>query len=194
MDVRKTVIATFVVAASLTPLMAFAVEAETIKKDIKEAPHEVAIAAKDTAITAKVKALFAMESDIPSLKISVATKDHVVYLEGNVDTTLQASKMIQIAQGVSGVTKVNSTKLTTTSSDSYFKDAFITARVKGKIFQLANDGAIDEHYDLDVETTNGVVHIFGRVAKKKDISVVESMASKVEDVTKVKTNIDVVKR
>jgi len=193
MNIRKTVIATIVVATSFTPLIAYAVDTDKLKHDIKDAQSELATATKDSAITAKIKVLFAAESDIPSMKISVKTKEQVVYLQGWVDTVLQANRMIEIAHSVSGVKEVNNSKLKTENSDDFLNDALVTAKVKGKISQLANDLKISTGYELHVETTNGNVHIFGNVINRNDIKEVEYAAKSVISVIKVSTNINVLK-
>jgi hyperosmotically inducible protein len=191
MDIKRTVVTTtLVIATSITPFFAYAGD---LTDDIKAGSKDVATGTEDTVITTKVKALFALESDIPSFNIAVTTTDHVVTLDGKVDTQLQANRIIEIAQSVKGVTDVDDTKLTVASSDHFIKDAFITAKVKGRILQLANDNKIAKGYDLHVETTNGEVHIFGKVAKRGDIKSVEEAARGVADVKKVSSNIDVIK-
>jgi hyperosmotically inducible protein len=195
MNFRNNLITTTILVAALSPFSAFAAtEVDNVKADIKEAGAKVATAADDAAITAKVKALLAVESDIRSLKISVTTKNSVVYLEGTVDTRLQESRVIELAQSVKGVTDVNESKLKVTSSNNFFEDALITAKTKGKIMQLANEDKIASGYDLHVETTNGVVHIFGKVTDRNDIAIVEKSVGAISDVKSVKTNIDIVKQ
>lgn len=201
MNSRNNLIATATLVAALLPFSAFAAtemdkvktDLKNVKADIKEAGEKVATAADDAAITAKVKGLLAVESDIRSLKISVTTKEGVVHLGGTVDTRLQQSRIIELAQSVKGVKDVNESELKVTSSNNFFEDALITAKAKGKIMQLANEDKIAKGYDLHVETTNGVVHIFGKVTDRNDINIVEKSVSDISDVKKVETNIDVVK-
>jgi len=191
MNIKKTVIVnTAIIAAVLAPLATCALDTDKLKNDIKEAPHDMATATKDAAITTKVKALFAMEPDIPSLRISVTTKDNVVHLDGKVDTALQAHKLIEIAQSVSGVRDVDDSKLKTESSEDFAKDAMITSKIKGKILQLANDGKLAKGYELHVETTNGNVHIFGKARNRQEVKRIESIAKNTENVNKVSTNIE----
>ena len=157
---------------------------------VGDAIENVGNAADDTAITTKVKTLLALESDIP-MSISVTTKNNVVYLTGVVDTRIQANRVIQIAQSVDGVRDVNDSKLQITSSDSFFSDASITAKAKGKIMQLENSKQIAPNADLHVETTNGEVHIFGTVGNSDDRSVIEKSVAAISGVKAVKLNIDV---
>jgi len=194
MNINKTFIAATLATACFIPLTAYAVDTDKLKHDIKQAQGELATATKDTAITAQVKALFAAESDIPASKISVKTRDQIVYIRGWVDTVLQANKLIEIAQSVSGVKDINDSKLKTVSSANFLDDAYVTAKVKGKILQLFNEGKISKGHALHVETANGDVHIFGKVTNKNDIKEIEFASANVTDVNKVNTNIEVIKR
>jgi len=152
-----------------------------------------AIDTADATITTKIKALFALEADTKSFDIHVTTTDQIVNLSGTVDTQLQANHAVEIAQSVKGVKDVNDSKLNVTSSTSFLDDAYTTARVKGKISQLESTGKISNNNDLHVETTNGVVHVLGKVGNNKDVSVIEQEVKKMNGVKDVKTNIDVMK-
>ncbi len=107
---------------------------------------------------------------------------------------LQANRAVELAASVHGVRNVDDSKLKVTSSESYFSDAMMTAQVKGRLMQLSSDDKIGSAYDLHVETTNGVVHIFGTVPNRGDISVISDSVKKMENVKGVKTNIDVAKK
>ena len=194
MNFKNKFIVGTMLAIILSPFSALAAtDMDNMKADIKTASDKVATAAEDSAITAKVKALLAVESDIRSLKIHVTTTNYVVHLEGTVDTRLQETRIVELAQSVKGVKDVNGSKLTVTNSNNFFQDAFITAKVKGKIMQLSNEDKIASGYDLHVETTNGIVHIFGKVTDRNDIAIVEKSVGDINDVKGVHTNIDVVK-
>lgn len=195
MNIKPSAKLLAIVIGTMLPLIAVA------ESDITEAVHivgdgianvtsKVGKVVSDTAITTQVKALLAVESDIP-LNISVTTKQGVVMLTGVVDTELQASRIVELAASVTGVKDVNDSKLKIASSDSYFSDASCTAKVKGKIIGLANDKMISKGYDLHVETTNGSVHIFGTVVNEADIDTVKQAASSISGVSEVKVNIDV---
>jgi len=149
--------------------------------------------ATDTVITAQVKAKLLAEDDMPSTKISVSTKDGIVSLSGKVDTQLQASKAVSIAQSVHGVNNVNADQLNITDSTSFLQDAFITAKVEGKIAQLSVDRKINSKHDLHVETTNGVVHINGIIGKFDDARVVSDAVKNLDGVQDVKLDVQVTK-
>lgn len=158
---------------------------------VKDTGEAVVDATSDSAITTQVKTKLALESDIPSLDISVSTVDGIVYLNGKVETTLQADRVVELAQSVYGVKDVDASKLQIANSKSYLSDAMITAKVKGKIAQLAADQKISNNYDLSVETTDGNVHIFGHVSNYQDIGTIKVAASELQDVKDVNVNIDV---
>lgn len=188
---------TALLSGMLLPVCAFAASEvgdalQNVGQEVSNAATAVSSAASDAAITAKVKALLAVEPDI-SMKISVTTNNGIVDLSGLVDTSLQADKAVEVAKGVDGVKRVNASGLKVVSSDSYFSDAMCTVKAKAKISSLASDKKIAKGYDLHVETTNGEVHIFGTVTNKADIDTVRDAVRAIADVKGVKTNIDVKK-
>ena len=154
-------------------------------------PMIFATPAEDSDITTGITALLISENDIPSNSISVSTKDRIVTLKGTVDTALQAHKAIEIASSVNGVIDVVDTQLKLKGSQSLIADSLITAKVKGKIRYLYTSEKIVDGYDLHVETTDLVVHIFVKVAREADLDTVVAAAKEVKGVKSVKTNIKV---
>jgi len=142
----------------------------------------------DAAISAEVKARLISEKDIPS-SINVSTTDRIVTLDGIVDTTLQAHQAIEVASSIDNVKDVVDTQLKVKESKSLMADALITAKIKGKIRYLYANNKILKGYDLHVETTDHVVHIFGSVARPADLETVVAVAKDVTGVKSVKTNI-----
>jgi len=112
-------------------------------------------------------------------------------LKGTVDTKLQANKAVEIASSVDGVRDVIDIDLKVKDSSSVITDSLITAKVKGKITNLNISKKIEKGYDLHIETTNQVVHIFGEVGKLEDINTIVKVAKDVKNVKDVKTNIKV---
>jgi osmotically-inducible protein OsmY len=154
-----------------------------------------AVYAKNTSsdknISETIHKLLLEEKDIPTKNITITTLDGIVGVRGVVDTTLQAHKIIEIASSVEGVIDVYDVGLEVNSSDNFFEDAVITAKVKGKIRYLMVHNKISKGYELHVETTNKVVHVFGKVAKKSDISVIKMAIQSIKGVSYVNTNIEV---
>ncbi|TMI02421.1 MAG: BON domain-containing protein [Betaproteobacteria bacterium] len=71
-----------------------------------QAADKIAMAADDTAITAKVKAAILAEPGLKSLQINVDTKDATVTLSGNVDSDMLRDRAKQIATSTEGVRNV----------------------------------------------------------------------------------------
>mgnify|MGYP001026008485 CR=1 FL=1 len=143
----------------------------------------------DKAITRNVTELLVKEHDIPNTNIQIKVVDKIIYLSGDVDTGLQANRIIELASSVKSVVDVNADKLNVRNSKEFLSDAFITAKTKGKIKYLALNNRIAEHYILHVETTNKIVHIFGDVKNKQDIKTIKDSIEDIIDVAGVKMNI-----
>ena len=62
--------------------------------------------AKDSGITAKVKAKFMADPDVAAHNISVETSEGVVYLTGRVKDEMQRSEAERLARGIEGVVDV----------------------------------------------------------------------------------------
>ncbi|HEY2969716.1 MAG TPA: BON domain-containing protein [Casimicrobiaceae bacterium] len=77
-----------------------------IEAKTSQAADKVAMAADDTAITAKVKAAILAEPGLKSLQINVDTKDATVTLSGNVESDMLRDRAKQIAMSTEGVKNV----------------------------------------------------------------------------------------
>lgn len=78
---------------------------------VNETVANVSLLASDTAITTKIKGLYASEKvfgdkDISVFGVTVETKNSIVYLTGRVTSEDQANNAIKIAKSVKGVSKV----------------------------------------------------------------------------------------
>lgn len=186
-----SIVATFACALSL-PVCVYAINAKEVGTKVSNAVSAVDKETMDTAITAKIRGLLALESDIKSLHIEVSTENKIVHLLGDVDTALQADKIIALVQSVDNVKDIVA-HITINKSEHYAQDALVTAKVKGKLLQLANAHEIVEAKNLQVETHNGVVHIFGTVANNNDIATLKQAVNLVKGVSQVNTNIEVKK-
>ncbi len=143
----------------------------------------------DETITSAVKKLLVKESDIPNSKIQVNAKKGVVYLSGSVDTRLQENRIIELASSIEDVVDVDTKNLNVVSSSEFLADTLITAKAKGRIKYLSLNKHISEGYNLHVETTNKVVHIFGDVKDKKDIETIKKAISDIVSVRRINMNI-----
>ncbi len=81
------------------------------KSKIEKVAANVNQSASDTAITAKIKALYASEKvfgdkDISVLGVSVETTNGIVHLSGHVASEDQVTNAVKIARSVKGVNRV----------------------------------------------------------------------------------------
>lgn len=144
----------------------------------------------DDLITNEVKSLLNKEADIPTKRLKISTKDGVVLLDGTVETRLQANKIVEVANSVDNVKDVDTYKLKVANSHQYLTDAFITSSVKGKLTWLVRHNKIGKHSRFHVETTNGNVHIFGKVEDNQDTSIITREVGRIKGVKQVFCNID----
>lgn len=160
-----------------------------IDKAAQKIGNDVGSYVSDAAITAQIKTKLASEDDIPSTKISINTSNGIVSVKGAVDTDLQVDKIKEIINSVKGVRSIDDTDLNIISSKNYFSDAIITTKVKADLVRLSSDDKINSSYDLHVETTNGIVHLFGTVANSSDLKAIIDSIKKIDGVRAVNTNI-----
>ena len=82
---------------------------KVLRRQASEFGVAVANASSDAAITAKIKAKYAIDHDLSAFGISVNTTDGRVTLAGNVTSHQQIGKAMLIALETDGVREVNST-------------------------------------------------------------------------------------
>ncbi|WP_024868754.1 BON domain-containing protein [Pseudoxanthomonas suwonensis] len=111
---RNASIFAVALVAALGANMALANDEKPEKKPAADADSSQPV--NDTWITTKVKSSLLADSDVSGTRIEVDTVDGVVYLTGTAETQAQADKAKQIAQGIDGVSKVDSTKVKVTGS------------------------------------------------------------------------------
>jgi hyperosmotically inducible protein len=80
-----------------------------LRRQVSDFGAAIASASSDTAITAKIKAKYAIERDLSAFGISVNTTDGRVTLAGNVTSHDQIGRAMLIALETDGVREVNST-------------------------------------------------------------------------------------
>jgi hypothetical protein len=82
---------------------------KVLRRQVSDFGVAMASASSDTAITAKIKAKYALERDLSIFGISVNTTDGRVTLAGNVTSHRQIGRAMLIALKTDGVREVNST-------------------------------------------------------------------------------------
>lgn len=155
-------------------------------------PKTVENSISDTAITAKVKVLYAKSSLIKASNISVKTMNNTVFLTGKVATDHEYEEAISLARSVAEVTDVNANKLKVTTSKYPLNDTYITAKVKGVLLKerLFGDKEI-EYWPVKVETKNGVVYLTGKVDTNEQRTNIVNIITNVDGVKSVNSVITV---
>jgi osmotically-inducible protein OsmY len=77
------------------------------KEELKTAASDTKEALSDGWITTKVKSTLMLTRDVDGLDISVTTNNGIVKLAGNVDSTVEKQRAVEVAQNVRGVKKVD---------------------------------------------------------------------------------------
>jgi len=180
---NKTVLCGVLAFATISPLVVNADTATTsvVKNDLS-----------DTAITAKVKALYVLSPLIKTLSISVVTTNHNVALEGEVATDLQYEEAVSLAQSIDGVTDVNVDKLQVKASTAPMADTYITAKAKGTILKekLFGSKSVD-YWPVKIETKDGVVYLTGAVDTDEQRANIVTLIEGIHGVKSVKSAITV---
>lgn len=150
----------------------------------------------DTAITAGVKGKLALENNLDSSDISVATNNGTVTLSGSVSNSKARSSAESATRSFAGVTNVNNRlsvqspsvvaaiKDTGEAAAQATSDTWITTKVKSVL--LADEDA--KGLDVSVDTKDGVVTLKGKLTTQADIDHVKALAMDVDGVKRVNTS------
>ena len=181
---KKALLGTTLAFSVLLPFTTTSVFAATSKT--------VSAAVSDTAITGKIKALYAKSAMLKSQKVSVTTIKHRVALAGQVKTNAQYERAIILAESVKGVKHVIADDLTVKSSDAPLSDTYITAKVKSKFLKEKLFGTRNvKLWPVKVETKDAIVYLTGSVDTVKEQTNLLILARQVKGVQSVKSAITV---
>lgn len=200
MSISTTPFRTTLLATGLITGLAFGFTA-TVTVTAAEATPEahsdgMGAVLSDTAITAKVKAKLMGEKSLKHSDISVTTTNGVVTLEGAASSPEARNEAGESARAVDGVKSVYNGLTTPSASKAEAKtkaavaetkrvvsDSWITTKVKTEI--LAD--SVSKGFEVNVDTTNGVVVLKGTLANQDAIDHVKDIAAKIEGVKSVDT-------
>lgn len=200
MSISTTPFRTTLLATGLITGLAFGFTA-TVTVTAAEATPEahsdgMGAVLSDTAITAKVKAKLMGEKSLKHSDISVTTTNGVVTLEGAASSPEARNEAGESARAVDGVKSVYNGLTTPSASKAEAKtkaavaetkrvvsDSWITTKVKSEI--LAD--SVSKGFEVNVDTTNGVVVLKGTLANQDAIDHVKDIAAKIEGVKSVDT-------
>jgi len=182
--IKKTILCGALAFATWTPVITIA----AIHANASATPQSVA---KDSAITAKIKALYAKSSVVKALGISVTTNNQHVVLYGEVPTDTQYERAITLAQSVNGVKSIAVDNLNVTASKAPIKDTILTAKVKGVLLKERFFGKKNtiEYWPVKVETKDAVVYLSGKVTNEAQKFNLIKLAQSVDGVKSVDSSI-----
>jgi hyperosmotically inducible protein len=155
-----------------------------------------ALAQDDSEITHQVESKIYNNEATSKSDIKVKTNKGIVTLKGNVNSENEAYIAVEEAYSVPDVKDVDTTNLKVAKgkdkSEHPYKDAYITAKVKGYFVRekLFGDKSIDVS-GVNVETKNGVVYLTGTVDTQAQINTSISLAKKIKGVKDVKSTVTV---
>lgn len=142
----------------------------------------------DNAITAKVETKLAADPDINPFNVAVTTNEGVVTLTGEVEKEFAREEAERLAAATEGVIRVqNDISLGNYTMGERVDDGWITTKVKTK---FAADPELNP-FNINVDTTEGVVTLTGRVETEAAAEEAEELARATKGVKKVNNRLEV---
>lgn len=165
------------------------------------AAFTVACGQTDAGITTAVKTKLAADDTVKAYQIDVDTRDHVVTLTGEVQTSVAKDQALKLARETDGVRdvvdqlKVAETAPTTGmierggeaagTAGGIMTDAAITSAVKSKLLGDTSVGGLN----INVDTNDGVVTLSGRVSTQAEADQAAKLARETQGVKNVVTKL-----
>jgi hyperosmotically inducible periplasmic protein len=156
-------------------------------------------ATKDAWITGKIETAFLLNAHLNPFAIETDVDNGIVQLSGIVKDDIDRDLAVEVAKGIDGVVDVKSNL--TLDADraaaaresaagqrdfgSWVDDATTTAVVKSKLVGNANTSGLK----IDVDTSNDVVTLSGRVQSRAESDLAEQLARNTGDVKDVRNNL-----
>jgi hyperosmotically inducible periplasmic protein len=164
----------------------------------------VACAQTDAGITTNIKSKMAADDTVKAHQLNVDTRNGVVTLTGDVDSSLAKERAVQIARTTDGVRDVVDNITVTesaptgglydrdgvdrgTGTGGAVSDASITAAVKAKFLADTDISGLR----IDVDTSNGVVTLTGNVKSRAEADHAVMVARNTDGVMRVVNNLRV---
>ena len=155
----------------------------------------------DTGITTSVKSQLIKDDTVKARQIDVSTRDHVVTLTGNVNTSEEESKALQIARSTRGVSSVvdridvgpqpgQAQAPASEPLGERLSDASLTATVKTKLLADPDTSGLR----IDVDTKDKVVTLTGKVKSQAEKGEAVQIARNTEGVRSVNDQLTIERR
>jgi hyperosmotically inducible protein len=156
----------------------------------------------DGGITSAVKSKLAADDTVKAYRIDVDTKDKVVTLRGDVDSSAARDRAVQLARTTDGVRDVVDVLAVTPTAPtsgvaereregdgSLVGDAAITAAIKTKMLADTDVSGLK----IDIDTTDGVVALKGNVSSALEKRKAVQIARDTDGVKSVKDELKIAK-
>lgn len=168
----------------------------------------VACGQTDAGITTAVKSKFAADDMVKAYQIDVTTENHVVTLDGRVETSAAKDRAMTLARDTEGVRDVVDRLMVTESAatsgemddedadidtdadekaGAAVTDAAITTAVKSKLLGDPKVGGLQ----IDVDTNGGTVTLTGNVDSKAEADEAVRLARETNGVKNVVNNLKI---
>jgi hyperosmotically inducible periplasmic protein len=85
------------------------IDTDRIQENVREGGRRIADSSADALVTGKVKAQFAIDSEVSAMRIAVDTTDGMVTLSGRASSQAEIDRAVDLARRVEGVREVVST-------------------------------------------------------------------------------------
>lgn len=161
----------------------------------------VACSKTDAGITTEVKTKLAADDTVKAYQIDVDTKDKVVTLTGNVDSSAARDRALMIARNNDGVTSVvdrlvvaggsvagaDAARDAAAGTAAVVTDAALTTAVKTKLLADTTVGGLK----IDVDTKDGIVTLTGKVKNAAEKNAALQIARGTDGVKGVTDNLTI---
>ena len=156
----------------------------------------------DAGITTSVKSQLIKDDTVKARQIDVTTRDHVVTLTGQVNTSEEESKALQIARSTRGVSDVvdridvgprpeaQAPPAASEPLGERLSDASLTATVKSKLLADPDTSGLR----IDVDTKDKVVTLTGKVKSQAEKGEAVQIARNTEGVRSVNDQLSIERR
>jgi len=145
----------------------------------------------DTAITASIKTKMATDKVVSAFNVKVETKNGIVTLTGNVNSTSEAEAAIDIASSTENVKDIDASGLLIKGSSQPFTDTIITSKIKAEYAREKVFGDKPIKFFIHVETNDGNVVLTGEADNAAQIENAKRLAENVTGVRVVHSNLTV---
>jgi len=146
----------------------------------------------DSIITTNVKAKLLKNPVLNPLHISASTKNGIVKLSGNIDSSVQLEEAVIEAGSVKNVKEVNIDNLKISGSDQPLQDAIVSANLKAKLIREDVVSIRDfVENNLSIEVKENSVYLSGNAKDKNQIKKIKWMAKTCKNIKYVHSNLQV---